>query len=98
MHSFSRPIKMRMGFLLFSVMLLLILSGYGQGRSRIPKYTVGMGEYQCFIINNITGKLYGIGSNTRLLATGDNNGEPGLPIAVAIPSHLTIKAVASGLH
>jgi alpha-tubulin suppressor-like RCC1 family protein len=59
---------------------------------------VGTGEYQCFILNTATGKLYGISGNLRLLAIGDNSGQPGLPIEVAIPSHLTVKAVASGLH
>ncbi|HTI09459.1 MAG TPA: hypothetical protein VL832_12910 [Puia sp.] len=77
--------------------------GYSQDRvpassAAVPKYTVGMGEYQCFILNNTTGKLYGISSNLRLIATGDNSGEPGLPILVAIPPPLTVKAVASGLH
>lgn len=92
--------------LLVLSMLLFVLHGNGQGQqsaavpktAATPKYIVGTGEYQCFIINNATGKLYGISSNMRLLATGDNGGQPGLPALVAIPDHLSIKAVASGLH
>ena len=76
----------------FLFMLLSTLRGYGQ------KYLMGLGEYQCFILNTNTGKLYGISSNQRLLANGDNRAEPGLPVAVDIPSPLTVKAVASGLH
>ncbi len=63
-----------------------------------PKYIVGTGEYQCFIINTATGKLYGIGSNPRLLGIGDRQGEPGLPILVDAPPHVRFVAVASGLH
>ena len=89
----------------FAFWLLLLCPCYGQGQPGIggqaggqPKYTVATGEYQAFIIRNETGKLYGIGSNLLLLATGDKEGEPGLPLAVAIPSELRIIAVASGLH
>lgn len=83
------------------LLLLLTLRGDGQERpaiSALPRYIIGMGEYQCFIINTTNGKLYGISSNRHLLAAGDNAGEPGLPVEVAIPSRLTVKAVASGLH
>lgn len=84
------------------LLLLCACAGWGQAggavRPRLPLYTIGMGEYQCFIIRQETGRLYGISSNLRLLATGEEGGEPGLPLPVAIPSSLRIVAVASGLH
>ncbi|HEX9511994.1 MAG TPA: hypothetical protein VF939_15995 [Puia sp.] len=93
----SRIFRLSRAFAFF--LLLFALRSYSQERqSPAPKYIVGTGEYQCFILNTTTGKLYGISGNLRLLATGDRNGEPGLPIEVAIPSPLTVKAVASGLH
>ena len=69
-----------------------------QTGATLPRYLIGCGEYQVFFINTSTGKLYGISTNMRLLARGDNDGEPGLPVMVAIPRNRTIKAVASGLH
>jgi alpha-tubulin suppressor-like RCC1 family protein len=83
--------------LVLAVLLLSILGCRGQKTGKtIPKYIVGMGEYQCFLIHTSTGKLYGISSNLRLLGAGDKTGEPGLPIEVAIPG--PVRAVASGLH
>ncbi|MBS1602623.1 MAG: hypothetical protein JST42_08135 [Bacteroidetes bacterium] len=85
-------------YLLFLLIVLPATAGFGQQQVALPRYMIGCGEYQVFFLNTSTGKLYGISSNMRLLARGDNDGEPGLPAMVAIPRNLRIKAVASGLH
>jgi alpha-tubulin suppressor-like RCC1 family protein len=63
-----------------------------------PKYLVGLGEYQCFIINTTTGKLYGVGSNLWALGVRPDDGTPGLPVRVVVPDSLSFIDVASGLH
>jgi len=45
-----------------------------QAGATLPRYLIGCGEYQVFFINTSTGKLYGISTNMRLLARGDNDG------------------------
>ena len=70
-------------------------SGAGPGG---PKYVVGLGEYQCFVLVSATGKLYGISDNMTLLGVGDNSGIPGLPVAVNVPDSVVFRDVASGLH
>ena len=82
-------------------LLFVILSFtgcYAQQKSVPPKYIIGCGEYQCFLLPTATGRLYGISSNLRLLAIGDNGAIPGVPSLVDIPAERTVKAVASGLH
>jgi len=49
----------------------------GSGAELRPKYLVGLGEYQCFIINTATGKLYGISSNLAALGIRYDDGTPG---------------------
>jgi alpha-tubulin suppressor-like RCC1 family protein len=96
--------KMNRGLLCFAVLCCSLpcctIDGLGQTtpNQATPKYIVGTGEYQCFIINTATGKLYGIGSNLHLLGTGDHKGEAGLPLPVDVPARLSFTAVASGLH
>jgi alpha-tubulin suppressor-like RCC1 family protein len=63
-----------------------------------PKYVVGLGEYQCFIINTTTGRLYGVGSNTYTLGVRPDDGTPGIPVRVEMPDSLSFVDVASGLH
>jgi alpha-tubulin suppressor-like RCC1 family protein len=87
---------MRRLILLFILMSFLGCSA--QQKAPLPKYIVACGEYQCFLLPTATGRLYGISSNLRLLATGSNGGNPGRPSLVDIPDDLTITAVASGLH
>ena len=70
-----RTQRITLSFLLF--IFLSTLRGYGQDRSlaaskNIPKYLMALGEYQCFFLNTRTGRLYGVSSNQRLLANGDN--------------------------
>jgi len=81
--------------LLIVIPTFLTATAFGQ---QPPRYLIGCGEYQVFFLNTGTGKLYGLSSNMRLIAHGDNDGELGLPTLVAIPRNLTIKGVASGLH
>jgi alpha-tubulin suppressor-like RCC1 family protein len=60
---------------------------------------MGLGEYQCFIINNSTGKLYGISSSLVTAGVAWDAGIEGLPILVGGgPRHHTFSDVASGMH
>ena len=60
---------------------------------------MGLGEYQCFIINTSTGKLYGISSSLVTAGVVWDAGIEGLPILVGgEPRHHTFKDVASGMH
>lgn len=64
----------------------------------VPKYKMGLGEYQCFIINTATGKLYGISNNLGACGVPWDSGIPGLPILVGVPEGPGFADVASGLH
>ena len=65
--------------------------------SQTPRYSVGNGEYQNFILDNSTQTLYGTGLGAT--GIGSNTGLPGLPIPCQFPSANTkIKFVAGGLH
>ncbi len=79
-----------------------VLSGSsGPGSSsggRSPKYIVGLGEYQCFILNTESGKLYGISSALVTAGVAWDAGTPGLPIRVGVPEEVRFVDVASGLH
>jgi len=69
----------------------------GEPPAGLP-YHMGLGEYQCFIINNSTGQLYGISSALVTAGVPWDAGIPGLPIRVAVPRSLHFIDVASGLH
>jgi alpha-tubulin suppressor-like RCC1 family protein len=64
----------------------------------LPKYLVGLGEYQCFIINTATSKLYGVSSSLVTAGVNWDAGVPGLPILVGVPPDHSFVDVASGLH
>ena len=86
-------------FLLPLLLSFLFLSAFAQeGRVVKPKYIVGPGEYQCFIINTATGKLYGVSSNLLALGVRGDDGTPGIPVRVSTPNDLSFIDVASGLH
>ncbi|HEX9511993.1 MAG TPA: T9SS type A sorting domain-containing protein [Puia sp.] len=61
-----------------------------------PKIFVAPGEYQAFFIDP-NKKLYGVGTNLRTLGV-NSTGTPGTTLAVAVPSNLTFKTAAAGLH
>jgi alpha-tubulin suppressor-like RCC1 family protein len=63
-----------------------------------PKYIMGLGEYQCFIINTSTGKLYGISNNLGTLGLNWDAGIAGLPIQVGGVEDRSFRDVASGMH
>lgn len=64
-----------------------------------PRYLMGLGEYQCFIINTSTGKLYGISSSLVTCGVAWDAGIEGLPVEVGGgPRHHTFTDVASGMH
>ena len=63
-----------------------------------PRYVVGLGEYQCFIINTATGKLYGISNNLTTAGVGWDAGIAGLPMLVGGRKDLSFTYVASGMH
>ncbi len=65
---------------------------------KAPRYLVGPGEYQCFIINTETGKLYGISSSLVTAGVPWDAGTPGLPKRVGVPGDVSFVDVASGLH
>ncbi|HVS97534.1 MAG TPA: PKD domain-containing protein [Puia sp.] len=72
---------------------VFISSGYSQ----TPKYSIGSGEYQNFILDNTTHILYGLGTAGN--GIGSNPGQFGYPIPCQFPSPNTqIKFVAAGLH
>ncbi|HXB33669.1 MAG TPA: hypothetical protein VNV35_09615 [Puia sp.] len=78
-----------------STLLLLILSVHLDAQT--PRYTVGNGEYQNFIIDNSTQTLYGLGQGGN--GEGSNTGVLGYPIKCQFPTAGTkIKYVAGGLH
>jgi alpha-tubulin suppressor-like RCC1 family protein len=79
-------------------LFMSFLEGPGNPWPLKPKFVLGLGEYQCFIINTETGKLYGISNNLSTLGLGSNGGIPALPSPVAVPDDLSFRAVASGLH
>ena len=65
--------------------------------SQTPKYSIGSGEYQNFILDNTTHTLYGLGTAGN--GIGSNSGQFGLPIPCQFPAANTqIKFVAAGLH
>src|SRR6185437_4950203 len=67
--------------------------------STTPRYIVGLGEYQCFIINTSTGKLYGISGNLVTSGVAWDAGIEGLPVLVGGgPRHHRFSDVASGMH
>lgn len=64
-----------------------------------PAYHMGLGEYQCFLINTSTGKLYGISGNLVTAGVAWDAGIEGLPVQVGGgPRHHTFTDVASGMH
>ena len=68
-------------------------TGYGQS----PRYQVGNGEYQNFILDNSTHILYGLGTAGN--GIGSNTGQYGYSIPCQFPQANTqIKFVAAGLH
>jgi len=72
---------------------ILFSTGYGQS----PKYQVGNGEYQNFILDNSTHTLYGLGTAGN--GIGSNTGQFGYSIPCQFPTAGTqIKFVAAGLH
>jgi alpha-tubulin suppressor-like RCC1 family protein len=74
------------------------LRASGQGAVAKPKYLVGPGEYQCFILNSATGKAYGISNNLVTAGVSWDAGIPGLPIAVGVPDSVFFTDIASGMH
>ncbi|MES1159164.1 MAG: hypothetical protein ABUM51_00260, partial [Bacteroidota bacterium] len=64
--------------------------------SSTAKIFVAPGEYQCFFIDQ-NKKLYSVGTNLRTQGV-NGNGTPGATLAVAVPSNLTFKTAAAGLH
>ena len=65
--------------------------------AQIPKYSIANGEYACFILDNTTQTLYGVGNGAT--GIGKNNGQIGLPIPCQFPSpNIKIKFAAAGLH
>lgn len=82
------------------VFTLLCLYVRCQGQKPVvkPAYIVGLGEYQCFIINTGTGKLYGVSNNLAAVGVLPDAGIPGLPVPVQVPDSLRFIDVASGLH
>ena len=86
--------------ILLVVTLLMGTAGRAPGpmETARPKYLVGLGEYQCFIIDASTGKLYGISNNLAALGIRAEAGEPGIPVRVGVPDSLSFGDVASGLH
>src|SRR5580698_9988426 len=78
-----------------STLLLLILSVHLDAQT--PRYFVGNGEYQDFILDNSTQTLYGLGQGGN--GEGSNTGVLGYPILCQFPTAGTkIKYVAGGLH
>ena len=72
---------------------ILFSTGYGQS----PRYQVGNGEYQNFILDNSTHILYGLGTAGN--GIGTNTGQFGYSIPCQFPQANTqIKFVAAGLH
>ena len=64
-----------------------------------PKFLMGLGEYQCFVINTSTGRLYGISSSLVTSGVAWDAGIEGLPVQVGGgPRHHTFRDVASGMH
>ncbi len=61
-----------------------------------PKTLVGVGEYQAFFIDQ-NKHLFGIGTNIRTIGVG-GNGIAGSALPLAVPTTLTFKMVAGGLH
>ena len=73
--------------------VVLFSTGYGQS----PRYQVGNGEYQNFILDNSTHILYGLGTAGN--GIGSNTGQFGYSIPCQFPQANTqIKFVAAGLH
>jgi alpha-tubulin suppressor-like RCC1 family protein len=83
--------------LLFSFFSISV-TGQSSSSDSIPPYLVGPGEYQCFIINTATGKLYGISSSLVTAGVEWNSGIAGLPILVGHFQDRSFIDVASGLH
>ncbi|MBS1659485.1 MAG: hypothetical protein JST68_00395 [Bacteroidetes bacterium] len=88
----------RLFLLLLSFVSCMAVHGPAPEEVIKPKYIVGLGEYQCFIINTATGKLFGISSNLLACGSRFDDGTPGLPVRVAVPDSLSFTDVASGLH
>jgi alpha-tubulin suppressor-like RCC1 family protein len=85
--------------MMMSRLVLFVLAiGVSMAGLAQPKYLVGLGEYQCFIINTGTGKLYGVGNNIAALGVRPDDGTPGIPVPVRVPDSLSFIDVASGLH
>src|SRR6185312_8037608 len=82
-----------------SFCLISLSSGAQTSSPTIPRYFMGLGEYQCFIINSSTGKLYGISGNLVTSAVAWDAGIEGLPVQVGGgPRHHRFSDVASGMH
>ncbi|HXB33670.1 MAG TPA: hypothetical protein VNV35_09620 [Puia sp.] len=81
------------------MLLLYIFSLPANGQEQAqPKYLVGTGEYQCFIINSSTGRAYGVSNNLPAAGVPWDAGIPGLPVRVGIPEDVFLVDIASGLH
>ena len=86
-------------FYLFSLGTFTTLSAQSPTTSPVPAYLMGLGEYQCFIINTSTGKLYGISGSLVTSGVAWDAGIEGLPVLVGgEPRHHTMRDVASGMH
>jgi alpha-tubulin suppressor-like RCC1 family protein len=76
---------------------LLLFALFSHVDAQPPRYFVGNGEYQNFIIDNSTQTLYGLGQGGN--GEGSNTGVLGYPILCQFPTPGTkIKYVAGGLH
>jgi len=88
----------RIYYLLFLSFFSFLAPGPPAGSALQPKYLMGLGEYQCFIINTTTGRLYGVSNNLTTAGESWDAGIPGLPVKVGVPADLSFVDVASGMH
>lgn len=65
--------------------------------SKKPRYVLGVGEYQSFGIDTLTGHVYGWGTNYQTIGTG-GIGTLGTAIILALPIDSFFVFVAGGLH
>src|SRR5580700_6347513 len=83
---------------ILSILLSSSLNRTSSDGTSHPAYKLGLGEYQCFIINTATGKLYGISNNLTTAGVGWDAGIAGLPMLVGGRKDLSFTYVASGMH
>jgi hypothetical protein len=83
---------------ILSILLFSSFNRISSDGASPPAYQLGLGEYQCFIINTATGKLYGISNNLPACGVPWDSGVPGLPVLVGVPDTVSFVDVASGLH